>query len=430
MSDLKKVYRTVLDDHFPDEMIITFFEQRLVYRKRVWKIAEEGSDELIEKGLRYGENPGQEAALYELVNGNLVLGDCQFIGPGHGLVSAVDESQLLQSGKHPGKTNLTDIDSALNILKYLTDSPAVVVNKHNNPSGAARADTIGEAFEKAFFADRLAAMGGCVALNRAVDKEIASAINDQYFEVVAAPDYEPGAVDILKGRKNLRIVQIQAMEDLSAYAAMRFLDFKALQDGGLIVQQSPLNRISSADDFYPAVAVKKGVEYRIERQPTENELADLLFGWQVEQGVTSNSVLYVKDGATVAVGTGEQDRVGVAKIARDKAHEKYADSLCYKRFGLPLYQLELAVRSGERKQEEVDEILKETNAVRGGLIGSAMISDAFFPFRDGVDVGIDAGVISVCHPGGSINDHEVISACNEADPQVTMVFTGQRAFKH
>ncbi len=120
MSDLKKVYRTVLGDHFPDEMIITFFEQRLVYRKRVWKIAEEGSDELIEKGLRYGENPGQEAALYELVNGNLVLGDCQFLGPGHGFVSAVDESQLLQSGKHPGKTNLTDIDSALNILEYLS----------------------------------------------------------------------------------------------------------------------------------------------------------------------------------------------------------------------------------------------------------------------------------------------------------------------
>ena len=118
MADYKKAYRTVMDDHFPEEMVIKFGNQTLVYRKRVWRIRDESSPskdrgtagELIEKGLRYGENPGQESALYELVNGNLVLGDCSFIEPGQGLVSSIGEEDLLQFGKHPGKINLTDID--------------------------------------------------------------------------------------------------------------------------------------------------------------------------------------------------------------------------------------------------------------------------------------------------------------------------------
>ncbi|MBI2195274.1 MAG: IMP cyclohydrolase [Planctomycetes bacterium] len=430
MSDLKKAYHTIQDDHFPAEMTISFGPHRLVYRKRVWRLRDEDTGEVAEKGLRYGENPGQEAALYELVNGNLVLGDCRFIEPGRGLVSSLSEDQLHQFGKHPSKINLTDIDSGLNILKYLADRPAAVVMKHNNPSGAACGQTIGEAFEKAYGADRLAAMGGCVVLNGTVDRDMAGRISERYFEVIAAPGYEPGAVDVLKSRKNLRIVEIRALAELQAYAAERFVDFKSLQDGGMIVQQSPLNRIRSVSDFLPATVRKKGVDYRIRRPPTEEELRDLLFGWQVEQGVTSNSVIYVKGLATVGVGTGEQDRVGVAKIARDKAYEKYADGLCYRRFGLPLYQLELAVSRGERHAEEVDSIRTEARAARGDLIGSAMISDGFFPFRDGVDVGIREGVTSVCQPGGSINDHEVIEACNEASPPVAMVFTGQRAFRH
>lgn len=430
MADLKKAYHTIQDDHFPDEMTITFGPHRLVYRKRVWKIRDDDSGEVSEKGLRYGENPGQEAALYELISGNLLLGDCRFIEPGRGLVSALDEGALPQFGKHPSKINLTDIDSGLNILKYLTDAPAAVIMKHNNPSGAAYGRTLGEAFEKAYYADRLAAMGGCVVVNRLIDKELAEFINQQYFEVVAAPDYESGAVEMLKGRKNLRIVEIRALADLTSYTAARFVDFKSLQDGGIIVQQSPLNRIRTAADFLSAVAVKKGTEYHIRRPPSEKELSDLLFGWQVEQGVTSNSVIYVRDQATVGVGTGEQDRVGVAKIARDKAYEKYADGLCYRRFGLPLYQLELSVRGGERKSEDLEAVREVTRVAKGGLMGSAMISDGFFPFRDGVDVGIREGVTAICQPGGSINDFEVIEACNEAQPPVTMVFTGQRAFKH
>ncbi|HNX60083.1 MAG TPA: hypothetical protein PKK43_13365 [Spirochaetota bacterium] len=142
MSDLKKAYTTIMDDHFPDEMKISFGSTTLVYRKRVWRLEDEGN--LVEKGLRYGENPGQEAALYELVNGNLSLGGCRFIEPGNPLVSAIAEENLIQFGKHPGKTNLTDIDNSLNIMKYLMDRPATIIVKHNNPSGAAYGSTLAE----------------------------------------------------------------------------------------------------------------------------------------------------------------------------------------------------------------------------------------------------------------------------------------------
>src|SRR4030065_838916 len=131
-KDLKKMYRTVMDDHFPPEMTISFGDQTLIYRKRSWMIPDERTGELIDKGLRYGENPDQQAALYELVNGNLVLGDCRFIEPGNGLASAITEKDMLQAGKHPGKTNLTDLDNALNILKYLFDRPAAAVIKQDN----------------------------------------------------------------------------------------------------------------------------------------------------------------------------------------------------------------------------------------------------------------------------------------------------------
>ena len=148
-EDLKKMYRTVMDDHFPSQISIHFGEQILTYRKRTWKIPDERSGELIEKGLRNGENPGQEAALYELINGNLMFGECHFIEPGKGLVSAITEKQLIQGGKHPGKINLTDIDNALNILKYLSLRPAAVIVKHNNPCGVAYGSSIVDAYHKA-----------------------------------------------------------------------------------------------------------------------------------------------------------------------------------------------------------------------------------------------------------------------------------------
>ncbi len=429
-EDLKKMYKTVMEDHFPPEMTISFGDQTFKYRKRAWKIPDAKSGELIEKGLRYGENPGQEAALYELVNGNLVLGDCKFIEPENGLVSAIGDEDLIQSGKHPGKTNLTDMDNSLNILKYLTKDPAVVIVKHNNPCGVAYGSTISEAYEKANMADRIAAFGGCAVFNRPIDRVAAEMVSENYLEVVAAPDYEEGTVDILAKRSNLRIVGIDRIDELSKYAGFRYIEFKSLIDGGLIVQQSPLNRIRSQEDFSPASTEFEGKTYNLERNPTEEEYADMLFGWQVEQGITSNSVIYVKDGVTVGIGTGEQDRVGVAEIAVFKAYTKHADALCFKRHGTGYKDIELLVNRGEKDKDLLNEIDKETQEVKGGLIGSTMVSDAFFPFRDGVDVGIKQGIRAIVQPGGSMRDFEVIEACNEADPQVTMVFTGQRAFKH
>ena len=429
MADLKKAYRTIMDDHFPPEMTISLGDQKLVYRKRTWKIADHAG-EVVEKGLRYGENPGQEAALYELVNGNLALGECEFIAPGRALVSAIAEQDMLQFGKHPGKTNLTDIDNALNILKYLMDRPACAVMKHNNPSGAAVAHTIAEAYAKANRADRVAAFGGCAACNRPIDKAAAKLMSENYLEVVVAPEYEEGAVDILKTRKNLRIVRINAIEKLSDWRTARFVDFKSLIDGGIVAQQSPLNVINTPADFQPAVAKHKGVEHRIERQPTEAELDDMLFGWQVEQGITSNSVIYVKDGVTVGIGTGEQDRVGVAQIAIHKAYTKYADALCFDKLGTDYNVLAAEVEGGKRPASDKEAIDEATKEARAGLPGSVMISDAFFPKPDGVEVAIKEGVTAIVQPGGSLNDHEAIQACNAASPQVAMVFTGQRAFKH
>jgi len=430
MSDIKKMYRTIMADHFPDEMIIKFGDQTLVYKKRTWKIPDEKTGELIEKGLRYGENPEQEAALYELANGNLTLGGCQFIQSGNGLVSRINEEDMIQAGKHPGKTNLTDFDNGLNIMKFLMDQPAAAILKHNNPCGVAYGKNLADAYDKANMADRIAAFGGCLVVNRPMDKDTAEIVSKNYLEVVAAPEFEEGTINILAKRKNLRIIRVSKINELEKYRKLRFVDFKSLIDGGIIVQQSPVNKIKSKDDFLLAKAVYQGKEYVIERKPTEQEYADMLFGWNVEQGITSNSVIYVKDGMTVGIGTGEQDRVGVAEIAIFKAYTKYADTLCFKKHGVPYKTLELDVKNGKRNKEDLLKIDQETKRNKGGLIGSVMISDAFFPFRDGVDVGIKEGITAIVHPGGSDRDFESIMACNEADPKVTMVFTGQRAFKH
>jgi phosphoribosylaminoimidazolecarboxamide formyltransferase/IMP cyclohydrolase len=198
------------------------------------------------------------------------------------------------------------------------------------------------------------------------------------------------------------------------------VDFKSLMDGGLIAQWSFIPAARSRDELQPAQATHKGQEYRINRLPTDQEYADLIFGWLVEAGVTSNSVIYVKDGCTVGIGTGEQDRVGVAEIARDKAYRKLADRLCWERHHIAYNNL-----TDRQAKAAIDE---EVAARKGGLIGSCMVSDAFFPFRDGVDVGLREGVSAVIQPGGSERDFESIEACNEAN--VAMVFTGQRSFRH
>jgi phosphoribosylaminoimidazolecarboxamide formyltransferase/IMP cyclohydrolase len=429
MSDLKKMYSTILGDHFPHEMTISFGEQKLIYRKRTWEITQvDGS--VDERGIRYGENPDQEAALYELVNGNLVLGECSFINPGNGLVSSIAVEDMLQVGKHPGKINLTDIDNGLNILKYLVDRPAAVILKHNNPCGAACGTTLAEAFDRANRCDRIAAFGGAVVMSRPCDKDTATLLAENYLEVVCAPEFEEGSLEIIKQRKNLRVLKIARIDRLAEFEKHRFVDFKSLIDGGIIVQQSAVNSIRSVNDLQPSVSTWQNKEYRCQRQPTDREIDDMIFGWAVEHGVTSNSVLYVKDGCTVGIGTGEQDRVGVAEIAVHKAYIKYADILCYDRFGMPYADLELAVSTGKRTTEEKQEIDQQVQADRAGLPGSVMISDAFFPFRDGADVGIKQGVSAILQAGGSMRDFETINACNEVDPQVAMMFTGQRSFKH
>ncbi len=429
MGDIKKMYSTILGDNFPLDMTISFGDQTLVYRKKTWKITkEDGTTE--ERGLRYGENPNQEAALFELVNGNLVLGDCAFIKPGNGLVSGITVDDMLQVGKHPGKINLTDVDNGLNILKYLVDKPAAVILKHNNPCGAAIGDTLAHAYDKANRCDRIAAFGGAVITSKAIDRETAELMAKNYLEVVCAPEFDEGTLEILAQRKNLRVIRISRIDRLADFEKYRFVDFKSLIDGGIIVQQSAINTIRSVDDLKPATATHKGKDYHCERQPTQREIDDMIFGWAVEHGVTSNSVIYVKDGCTTGIGTGEQDRVGVAEIAVHKAYIKYADITCFDKFGCPYADLALAVEQGKRDPADKEEIDAKVKADRAGLPGSVMISDAFFPFRDAADVGIQEGITAILQSGGSMRDYESIEACNQADPQVAMMFTGQRSFKH
>lgn len=414
-EDLKKAYRTIVREAFPEGMEISFVEggkrQTLVYEKVTWEIAGE------RKGLRYGENPGQPAALYRPTNGNLVLGDVVTIQPGPYLVS---DAEMLQSGKHPGKTNLTDADNALNILRYFQGTPTVAIMKHNNPCGVAQAEELEAAYLRADRADRIAAFGGCIALNRPVDRATAEAILSRYAEVVVAPDYEPGVMEIFATKKNLRVLRIRNMERLQDFVGFSCLDFKSLIDGGIVVQTSYEPRIRGKEDLMPAACTYDGKEYRVEREPTEEQIQDMLFGWWVELGISSNSVIYVKDRATVGIGTGEQDRVGVAEIARDKAYRKMADLICFEEQGLPIHEL----KDGKVRKE----IEGRVQEVRGGLKGAVMVSDAFFPFRDGVEVGLREGVTAVIQPGGSERDFESIEACNESG--ATMVFTGQRCFKH
>jgi len=414
-DDLKKMYRTIVEEHFPSGMEISFVDgdsrQTLVYEKELWTIDD------VQKGLRYGENPGQEAALYKLVNGNLVLGETETLQPGQFLAS---DLELLQSGKHPGKTNITDADNSLNILRYFTDRPTVVIVKHNNPCGVARSDSLEDAYIKANMADRVAAFGGCIALNRAVDKATAEAITRQYSEVVVAPDFEDGVMDIFASKKNLRVVRIGNIDRLQNFIGKRCVEFKSLIDGGVIAQWSFVPAARSKADLAIAQCEYQGKQFRVEREPTEAEYDDLLFGWFVESGITSNSVIYVKDQVTVGIGTGEQDRVGVAEIARDKAYRKLADRYCFEEFGIPYNEM-----TDVEKRQAIDDRVRSE---KGGLTGAAMVSDAFFPFRDGVDVGLREGVTAVIQPGGSGNDYQSIEACNEVG--ATMVYTGQRSFKH
>ncbi len=424
MSSLKDMYSSIVKDPFPETVHIDFGATRLSFRRRSWEIGGE------RRGLRYGENPDQPAALYALEEGSLHLDGIAYKGPEQGLVSALTEEHMLQAGKHPGKTNLTDVDNGIAILQYLHAKPAALILKHNNPSGAAWSDKgAADALEKAFWSDRIAAFGGAVVLNRPLDRACAEIMDASYFEVLAAPDFEEGALELARKRKNLRILRIPGLAQLEKALGMPFLDITSLSDGGLVFQRSFVNRIRSAEDFLPASAEKGGVMVTA-RKPSPREAEDLLFAWAVESGVTSNSVIFAKDGATVAIGTGEQDRVGCVELAVHKAYVKYKDVLAFRKFGKSLYELRELAQRDAAAAAFLNEAEERAREERAGLAGSVMVSDGFFPFRDGVDAALKQGVTAIAHPGGSLRDHEAIMAVNEATPQAAMVFTGQRSFKH
>jgi phosphoribosylaminoimidazolecarboxamide formyltransferase/IMP cyclohydrolase len=431
-DDLKNIYKKDLTEDFPDRLTIKLGQVELSYEKRYFDLPND-QGQLVQSGLRYGENPDQGAALYRLINGHLALAGLEFVSPKNGLVSKIGlnpSEAIYGSRKHPSKTNLTDVDSALGIMRYLTEKPAAIIVKHNNPSGASMDANQAKAFQKAFEADRIAAFGGALVVNTPLTRETAALMIERYMEVVAAPDYEEGVLDILAKRPDLRIFKISDITKLRDYAFLRFLDIKSLIDGGLILQHSAVNKILKGTDFQIAAAKKDGQTIAAQRAPTPAECQDLLFGWAVEQGVISNSVLFVKDLTTVAIGCGQQDRVGVVQLASLKARRNYAEHLAYSNHGLSLIELSAAAEDGSKPMEALSEILKQVDEQKGNLLGSVMVSDAFFPFPDAVVTALLEGVTAIAHPGGSTRDFESILTVNEQDPPVAMVFTGQRAFKH
>ena len=298
--------------------------------------------------LRYGENPHQVGARYRF----------------SGQHSWWDDA-IQHNGKDLSYLNLLDTEAAWQLVHSLGTDPTAVVIKHANPCGAAIADDIVAAYQRAHACDSTSAFGGIVALNRKVTEELATSLTEIFTEVVVAPSFSDGAMDVLKSKKNLRV--IEANSPSSALLTMRSID------GGLLVQTTD-RLLATVDDWTVAT----------ERAPTDAELADLDFAWQVAARVTSNTIVLAKDRQAVGIGAGQQNRRDAGRIAAEKAD--------------------------------------------GRAAGGACASDAFFPFKDGLEAAIEAGCTAVVQPGGSVRDEEVIAAANEAG--IAMVFTGERHFVH
>lgn len=304
--------------------------------------------------MRYGENPHQNSAFYVEANAN---------------DASVSTATQLQ-GKALSFNNIADTDAALETVK-LFDEPACVIVKHANPCGVATDENLLAAYEKAFATDPESAFGGIIAFNRELDGTTAQAIIDkQFVEVIIAPSVGEGVSDIIAAKKNVRLLICGELSQ-----AQHAFDFKRV-NGGLLVQDRDLGMITAND----LTVVTK-------RQPTDNEIRDLLFTWKVAKMVKSNAIVYAKDGRTIGVGAGQMSRVNSARIAAIKAEHA----------GLTVK-------------------------------GSVMASDAFFPFRDGMDNAASVGISCVIQPGGSMRDDEVIAAADEHG--MAMVFTGMRHFKH
>ncbi len=423
-EDLKKAYKTIEKDPFPDTAGIWFGEgkkrQEIIFKKVKWAIPDKETGKLVEKGLRYGENPGQPATLYKPINMNIVFGEVTYAHSGE----LVGSMELLQSGKHPGKINITDADSALNILKYFSETPTVSIIKHNNPSGVAcgvaSAEKLEDAYQKSFNSDVIAAFGGVIGLNRPLDKDTAEEIMKRYYEVVVAPGYEEGVMDILSKRKNLRVLEIKNIKRLEEFKTRPYLDFKSLMDGCFIVQQSYISTIKTKEDLKFAELEHKEHGYiKSERVLSDKEYQDAIFGWHVLEGVTSNSSLFAKDSRTIAIATGENDRVGGIKIAVKKAYEKRANYLALKRHN------ELYDALDAQQKKSIDVIVEEEKAE---LPDSILATDGFMPNKDNIWSVKDYGIAGIIQPGGSIVDYDIIKEANKYG--ISMLFTGQRCFRH
>lgn len=306
--------------------------------------------------LRYGENSHQQAAWY------------RDLAPAAGSLATGVQLQ----GKELSYNNIADADAAWECVKSF-EVPACVIIKHANPCGVAIGANPFEAYSKAFQTDPTSAFGGIIAFNRPVDKAAAEAVSKQFVEVLMAPDFTAEALEIFKAKVNVRLMKIALPEN---YGAVRnALETKRV-GSGLLLQSADNHELQLAD--LKVVTIK---------QPTPEELNDLLFAWKVAKFVKSNAIVFCKNGMTMGVGAGQMSRLDSARIASIKAE-----------------------------------------AAKLSLQNTVVASDAFFPFRDGLDVVVDAGATCVAQPGGSMRDQEVIDAANERG--VAMVFTGVRHFRH
>ena len=300
--------------------------------------------------LRYGENPHQSGLLFKSA-----LSD-----------SGIPQGEML-SGKPLSFNNIRDLDGALITLRDFPDAPCAVVLKHSTPCGIATAETIGKAYELALASDPLSAFGGIVGLNRRVDMECAELLHKtRFLECIVAPDYTDEALELMKKKKNRRIIKLDVYKNIPEF------DCKMVS-GGLLVQSR--DRLEEKREDFRIVT---------DRAPTEDEWESLLFAWRAVKSVKSNSVLLVKGTATVGIGGGQTSRVDAAKIAVDKA--------------------------GDRAK------------------GSVAASDAFIPFPDALEVCAEAGATAVIQPGGSKGDPQAIEAANRYN--IAMLFTGRRHFRH
>ena len=302
--------------------------------------------------LRYGENPHQKAALYK--------------APEEESYSLLNARQL--NGKELSYNNIQDANAALNIVREF-DEPFCVGLKHMNPCGAAVGATVEEAWTKAYEADKVSIYGGIVAMNRPLTLEVAKAMKPIFLEIVMAPAFEDDALELLKTKKNLRVLEVKM--DGSKEAQRQYVGI----NGGLLVQDAD----TVTKDVTPEMTVTV-------KKPTEQELKDMNFAWRIVKHVKSNAIVIVKGGMTLGVGAGQMNRVGSADIA-----------------------LEQALASGNTE-------------------GLVLGSDGFLPFGDTVELVADKGVTAIVQPGGSIRDQESIDKANEKG--LTMLFTGMRHFKH